>query len=86
MTLAIISVGGVMLAAMAARKPGSRSWTYVMLVMAYILGLNAISHIGLSIYFRQYMGGVITALLMFPFCLLVLHRAWRERWRSRTNS
>jgi hypothetical protein len=80
-SLFILTALGLFLTLMAARNEESTGSAYTMLVFAALIGLNALMHIALAVTFRTYMPGLITAILLtLPLSLLVLSRAFRERW------
>jgi hypothetical protein len=84
-SLAILTLLGMALTAIAARLALGPRWAYVMLVFAAVIGLNALAHVVLSGIARTYIPGLATALLLtLPVAILVLVRARRDNWVSAT--
>jgi len=80
-SLLVLTLIALLLVAAASRAPGARGWSYVMLLLAAVIGLNALAHLGLAIAFGTYMPGLITALVLtLPVSIAVLARAWHDRW------
>jgi hypothetical protein len=80
-SLLVLTVIALLLAALASRSPSAPGWSYVMLLMAAVIGLNALAHLGLAISFGTYMPGLITALVLtLPVSVAVLARGRRETW------
>ena len=71
--LAILTLVGIALALVAIRTPRATGSAYAMLVFATVIGINALGHIALSMIFRAYMPGVVTAVLL---CLPVAIALW----------
>jgi hypothetical protein len=69
--------------AVAAVFPAAAASAFGMMVLAALLGLNAIFHIVLSIQAGAYMPGLLTALLIsLPVSAALLVRARQQRWVS----
>ena len=82
--LLVLTAVGLSLAVLAARAPLTTGWSYVMLVFGAVIGLNALAHIGLSIWFRSYLPGLGTGtLITLPLVVALVRKAWYERWVSR---
>src|SRR5687767_3412545 len=82
-SLLILTILSVLVATIAARSPARTSSSYVMLVFAGLIGFNALVHVVLSLAFRAYMPGLLTALLLtLPVSIVLLVRGRRERWVS----
>jgi heme/copper-type cytochrome/quinol oxidase subunit 4 len=79
--LIILTALGFAVSMAAASSRGSSASVFAMLVLAAVLALNALLHVGFSIGTRSYMPGVMTALLItLPLSLLLLVKARREAW------
>jgi hypothetical protein len=63
-------------------RSGKRSaGTYVFALFALVLALNAFWHLGVTLWFRGYTPGVLTALVLnLPITLYLLRRAIREEF------
>jgi hypothetical protein len=84
--LAVLSVLALALAIVAARRPCGRGWSYGMLLLATVMGLNALAHVAFALTWRAYMPGLVTALgLTLPCALIALRRGWREAWVARNH-
>ena len=84
-SLLVLTLVGLVLAAVAARNPGRSGWAYAMLVFGAVIGVNALAHVGFAIAFRSYMPGLVTAVLVtLPISAVVLIRGRREAWVPRT--
>lgn len=82
-SLAILTIVGVVVAAIAARRPSGVTSAFAMLVFAAVIGVNAIAHIALTLAVRAYMPGLITAIVLtLPLAVLLLVRGRREGWVS----
>ena len=78
--LTAIALFGVVVAAGFSAAAAS---AFGMMVLAALLGLNAIFHIALSIQAGAYMPGLVTALLIsLPVSITLLVRARHQRWVS----
>lgn len=83
--LAVLTLLGIALAVAAARIPRATGWAYAMLVFGSVIGINAFAHIVLSLIFRAYMPGLLTAVfLCIPVAVMLWYRAWRDAWIPRT--
>lgn len=81
--LVILSAAALLVGWLAHRRPESLGWNVLMFLLAGIMALNAVSHVGLTLRAGTYMPGAATALiLVVPFSTVLLRRAWRERWLS----
>ena len=84
-SLVILSAIGLCLAAMAANRIRSSTWSYVMLVFGVVIGLNGLAHVGFSIAWRGYMPGLLTAVCVtIPVSIALLIRSRSEAWISPT--
>lgn len=84
-SLAILTGVGLVVTALAVRRPLSRRAAYVMLVFAAVIGLNALAHLAFSGVARTFMPGLVTAVLItLPVAIVVCLRARRDRWVSTT--
>lgn len=82
-SLLIVTALGVITAIIASRRPEAPGSSYTMLVFAALIGLNALAHMALTVVFRAYMPGLLTAILLtLPTSALVLIRGRRESWIS----
>ena len=82
-SLLILTALGVLVAAIAAQSPTKGSSSYVMLVFGGFIGLNALAHIGLTFAVREYMPGLLSALVLtLPASIVLLARGRRECWVS----
>jgi hypothetical protein len=82
-SLLILTALAALATAVAARSPARNGSAYVMLVFGGVIGVNALAHLVLSIAFRAYMPGLLSALLLtLPACIVLLARGRRERWVS----
>ena len=80
-SLVILSAIGFCLAAIASRRITSRVWSYVMLVLGAVMGLNGLVHAAFSIAWQSYMPGTLTAVCVtIPVSLALLIRSHREAW------
>ncbi len=80
-SLVVVTVLGFVVTAFTVRRSATAAAAFVMLVLAALLGLNALVHIGLSIAAGSYMPGLATAVLIsLPVSALLLLRARRETW------
>jgi len=78
--LTAIAFLGIVLAAVFSAAAAS---AFGMMVLAALLGLNAVFHIVLSIQAGAYMPGLVTALLLsLPVSVTLLVRARQQRWVS----
>lgn len=83
--LAVLTLLGVALALIAIRIPRATGSAYAMLVFATVIGINAFAHIVLSVIFRAYMPGLLTAIfLCLPVAIALWYRAWKDAWIPRT--
>lgn len=83
--LAVLTLLGVTLALIAIRIPRATGSAYAMLVFATVIGINAFAHIVLSVIFRAYMPGLLTAIcLCLPVAIALWYRAWKDAWIPRT--
>ena len=71
--------------ALLARREGSATGLWLILVLQATMALNALSHLVVAlVLFRGYAPGLITALLInAPFAVYTIRRARREQWVSR---
>ena len=84
-SLLILTTLGLLVIMAAARSPTKPGSSYVMLVFAAFIGLNALAHVVLTVAFGAYMPGLLTALLLtLPVSVLLLTRGRREGWVSST--
>ena len=82
-SLLILTTMGLLVIMTAARSPTRPIGSYVMLVFAAFIGLNALAHVALTVAFRAYMPGLLTALVLtLPISALLLARGRREHWVS----
>ena len=80
-SLLVLTLAALALAAAASRAPNAAGWSYLMLLLGAVIGLNALAHVALTITFGAYMPGLITALVLtLPVSVAVLARGWRDRW------
>ena len=80
-SLLVLTIVALVLAIAASRAPSSPGWSYTMLLFGAVIGLNAVAHVGLSIAFRTYVPGLITAVVLtLPVSIAVMVRGWRDRW------
>lgn len=80
-SLVILTLASFVLTALALRYHRSTRAGYAMLVFASVIGLNALAHVALSVIFRTYMPGLITALsATLPVAALAVVRARRDGW------
>ena len=80
-SLLVLTLAALGLAIAASRAPNVPGWSYVMLLLGAVIGLNALAHLGLAIAFGTYMPGLITALVLtLPVSVAVLVHGWRDRW------
>ena len=78
--LTAIAFVGIVVAAV---FPVAAASAFGMMVLAALLGLNAVFHIVLSIQTAAYMPGLITAVLIsLPVSVTLLIRARQQRWVS----
>ena len=83
--LAVLTLAGIALALIAIRTPRANGSAYAMLVFATVIGINAFSHIVLSVVFRAYMPGLVTAIfLCVPVAVGLWYRVWKDAWIPRT--
>jgi len=83
--LAVLTLIGIALALIAIRTPRAPRSTYVMLLFSTVIGINAFAHIMLSVIFREYMPGLLTAIfLCLPVAVALWYRAWKDAWIPRT--
>ena len=83
--LGVLTLLGIALALIAIRTPRATGSAYAMLVFATVIGINAVAHIALSVIFRAYMPGLLTAILLcLPVAIALWYRVWKEAWISRT--
>lgn len=76
--LTVIAFVGIVVAAV---WPAAVASAFGMMVLAALLGLNAVFHIVLAIQTRAYMPGLVTALLIsLPVSVTLLVRARQQRW------
>jgi hypothetical protein len=81
--LFMLTALGLVVTAIAARTPAATASAFAILVFGAVLGLNAVAHIALTIAFRTYMPGVVTAVsITLPVSAVLLRRARREAWVS----
>ncbi|NBJ13095.1 HXXEE domain-containing protein [Microvirga sp. SYSU G3D207] len=81
--LVVVTVAPVLiLASMGHRQPSG--WpAYALLAVQATILLNVLSHLMAAVKTGGYVPGLFTALLInFPFSMLLLGRAWRDRWYS----
>ena len=82
-SLLILTAIALLGAVVAAVFSAAAAAAFGMMVLAALLGLNAVFHIVLSIQAGAYMPGLITALLIsLPVSVTLLVRAWQQRWVS----
>lgn len=83
--LAVLTLLGIALALAAIRSPRATGSAYAMLVFATVIGINAFAHIVLSVIFRAYMPGLLTAIfLCLPVTIALWYRVWKDGWIPRT--
>lgn len=83
--LAVLTLLGIALALIAIRTPRATSSAYAMLAFATVIGINASAHIVLSVIFRAYMPGLLTAtFLCVPVAIALWYRVWKDAWIPRT--
>lgn len=84
-SLLILTILGLLVTMTATRRPTRTGSSYVMLVFGAFIGLNALAHVALTVAFRAYMPGLLTALVLtLPISALLLARGRREHWVSST--
>jgi hypothetical protein len=83
--LAVLTLLGIALAAIAIRTSRATGSAYAMLVFGTVIGINAFAHIVLSVIFRAYMPGLLTAIfLCLPVAIALWYRVWKDAWIPRT--
>ena len=79
--LVVLSLIGLVVAAIAARSPTSRAWSYGMLGFAALIGLNGLTHVAFSLIWREYMPGTLTAVLVtVPISAALFLRSRHDGW------
>lgn len=81
--LLILSAIVLVVTAIAAVFPAEAASAFGMMVLAAVLGLNAVFHIALFIQTGAYLAGLVTAVLIsLPASATLLVRARQQRWMS----
>jgi hypothetical protein len=83
--LVIVTILGVVVAALAAREPSASWGVWSLLVLEATMAVNAAAHLTSAVVlFRGYGPGLVTAVLInAPFAWYCFRRASREQWVSR---
>jgi len=83
LALILVSLVGLLMGLPVGMKREDRLALFLPLAVLAALLLNVVSHLVIAVRLGGYGPGLVSALLLvLPFSLWLLQRAWRERWLS----